>query len=550
MICNLFPEPTYFLFSSDVPGLLYYSHIPTAAVALLIGLFVFLNGRHFLLNRLLLALSFFFSLWTLLNLILWTNIHSDFLLFIWTLYVVLFSFISLSCVYFIYVFLEKKDISLLLKGIFLVLLAPILILAPTYINLSGFNITRCDAFGFEGFLYKSYYISLAVLAMIWILVLLIRKYRTAASDFRKQIVLMGVGIEFFLLSFFTITFLAGYLTDIGILPDSSLEFYGLFGMTVFMIFIGILMVRFKTFHVGLIASQALVVALVVLISSQFTYVNSITGTVLTSVTLILTGAVGLILIRSVRKEIQQREHIEKLAGELEVTNERQETLIHFIGHEVKGFLTKDAGAFASLSEGDFGALPEALKPFVARSLAQSRDGVRSVTDILTASNQKKGTMTYAKESFDLKALVAETMEKARPLATEKKLALSFLEADSGTPYLFTGDKSKIGDNVFRNIIDNSVNYTPSGSVVVSLKKENEKFIFAVKDTGIGITEEDKKRLFTEGGHGKDSQKVNAHSTGYGLYIAKNIVEAHGGSVRAESEGVGKGSTFTVELPAN
>ncbi|MDE1919073.1 MAG: HAMP domain-containing histidine kinase [Patescibacteria group bacterium] len=70
----------------------------------------------------------------------------------------------------------------------------------------------------------------------------------------------------------------------------------------------------------------------------------------------------------------------------------------------------------------------------------------------------------------------------------------------------------------------------------------------MKDTGIGITEEDKKRLFTEGGHGKDSQKVNVHSTGYGLFIAKNIVEAHGGTIRAESEGAGKGSTFIVELP--
>ena len=70
----------------------------------------------------------------------------------------------------------------------------------------------------------------------------------------------------------------------------------------------------------------------------------------------------------------------------------------------------------------------------------------------------------------------------------------------------------------------------------------------MKDTGIGINEEDKERLFTEGGHGKDSQKVNAHSTGYGLFIAKSIVLAHGGTIRAESDGEGKGSTFIVEFP--
>ena len=63
------------------------------------------------------------------------------------------------------------------------------------------------------------------------------------------------------------------------------------------------------------------------------------------------------------------------------------------------------------------------------------------------------------------------------------------------------------------------------------------------------TSEDMARLFAEGGHGKDSIKVNVHSTGYGLYIAKQIVEAHGGQIFAESEGAGKGSRFIVQIPA-
>ena len=71
----------------------------------------------------------------------------------------------------------------------------------------------------------------------------------------------------------------------------------------------------------------------------------------------------------------------------------------------------------------------------------------------------------------------------------------------------------------------------------------------IRDTGVGISEEDMKNLFTEGGHGKNSQKVNVESTGFGLYIVKNIIEAHGGKVWAESEGEGKGARFIVELPA-
>ena len=115
-------------------------------------------------------------------------------------------------------------------------------------------------------------------------------------------------------------------------------------------------------------------------------------------------------------------------------------------------------------------------------------------------------------------------------------------------YAVTGDKEKLGDNVLRNLIDNAINYTPQGSVEVSLTKRDGKAIVAVKDTGVGISDEDKAHLFTEGGKGKDSNKINVHSTGYGLFIAKGIVEAHKGTIRAESEGPGNGSTFVVELP--
>jgi len=238
----------------------------------------------------------------------------------------------------------------------------------------------------------------------------------------------------------------------------------------------------------------------------------------------------------------------RLKQALEIVNAQQESLLHFIGHEVKGFLTKDAGAFAALSEGDFGVPPDGMKPFVDRALLESRQGAASVENILKASNLKKGTVAYTKAPFDLRALIMEAVEKAKPLAEQKGLTLT-MTADEAS-YQMTGDKAQIRDHVLRNLIDNSINYTPSGSVTVSLRNDAGKLVFAVKDTGIGITEEDKKRLYTEGGHGKDSQQTNIHSTGYGLFIAKQITEANEGTIRADSDGAGKGSTFTVEFPAN
>ena len=113
-------------------------------------------------------------------------------------------------------------------------------------------------------------------------------------------------------------------------------------------------------------------------------------------------------------------------------------------------------------------------------------------------------------------------------------------------YKINGDAFWLKE-VVNNLVENSMRYTKEGTIEISLEKKDTKILFTVKDTGVGITEEDKKKLFTEGGRGKESTKVNVDSTGYGLYTVKLVVDAHSGRVWAESDGPGKGSTFFLEL---
>lgn len=280
--------------------------------------------------------------------------------------------------------------------------------------------------------------------------------------------------------------------------------------------------------------------------SVFTFINVLYSTEATEIIVNIT-AFFTVLVGSI-KIVQDTLSLENLTAELKETNERQEGLFHFIGHEVKGFLAKDANAFAALRDGDFGVVPDSLKPFVEQALKQSRDGERSVTDILKASNLKKGMVSYTKEPFNLKARVSEAVEAMRPIAEQKGLSLTFSADESAGSYMLIGDKTEIGEHVLRNLIDNAINYTPSGSISLTLSKANGKMILKVADTGVGIIESDRKYLWMEGGHGKDSQKINVHSTGYGLYIAKKIIEDHGGTIEALSEGQGKGATFIVEFP--
>jgi signal transduction histidine kinase len=168
-------------------------------------------------------------------------------------------------------------------------------------------------------------------------------------------------------------------------------------------------------------------------------------------------------------------------------------------------------------------------------------------DILDASNLKKGTVAFKKDRFDLRAAVQTCVQDLSGSAAGKDLSIEFdpLPGD----YMIAGDEEKLKQHVLRNLIDNAIRYTLKGSIHVSLSRDSDRIVFSVKDSGVGITPEDMARLFTEGGHGKDSIKINVHSTGYGLFIAKQVVEAHGGTISAHSDGAGTGSTFIVELTA-
>lgn len=329
---------------------------------------------------------------------------------------------------------------------------------------------------------------------------------------------------------------------------SRFYFFGDYSTLILLAFIAYAITSHRLFDTRVVAAEMISVFIWTGISVQFLLASTFSERTISAGTLMFSILFGIFLIRSVRREVEQRELIEQIAQKLEEANTNQEILIRFISHEVKNYLAKDVGAFHALLDGDFGKIPDELRPFIESALGQSNTGLESTLQILTAANQRTGKVSYAKTPFDLAAKTEQAVSSLKPVAEAKKLALNLSIDASGAPYTLLGDEKQIADHVLRNLIDNAVNYTPAGAIEVSLKKADGKIIFAVKDTGVGITDEDKAKLFTEGGHGAKSQTVNVHSTGYGLFIAKNIVVAHGGTIRAESEGEGKGSTFIVEFP--
>jgi two-component system sensor histidine kinase VicK len=123
-----------------------------------------------------------------------------------------------------------------------------------------------------------------------------------------------------------------------------------------------------------------------------------------------------------------------------------------------------------------------------------------------------------------------------------------LNYDTNTKYNVNVDEGKI-KQVFLNIIDNAIKYTPVGEVNIFINKTlNNKVLVKIEDTGVGIKPEVLPNLFNKFVRAPDASKVNILGTGLGLYVAGQILKAHNGRAWGESKGKGEGSKFYVELP--
>jgi signal transduction histidine kinase len=538
--CEWGASPLVFFSENVFSPLIYYSHLTPVLVSLIFGFFIYFANRKSLLNKVLLFIALTLSVWLLLDLILWATDSLRTVVFAWSLVNMIEPIIYAGFVYFVLVFMTGNDISWKTKLLIVLPLLPTIALTATHWNIIGFNLTDCDREVIEGpMAYYNYLVE--ILYVLWIIGLGIRSWAGKQAAGKKGSVMLVIGATLILLLGFASGNIIGSFSE-----DWTIGQYGLFVIPVSIGALSYFVIQAK--FVGksqTMAAQVLVIGLWLAVFSILFIQNISVVRWIVAATLVFLAILGYILIRSFQHEVQQRKEIELLAGQLQLSNRQQVTLIHFITHQIKGFVTKSRNIFSLIKEGDFGPIPESMKPMVEEGFKSDTKGIATIQEILNAANIKSGKVEYKKESFDIKALVEEVIDDLKGAADAKGLAII---SDMGTaPVMYPGDKGQLV-NALKNVIDNSIKYTPKGEVRVSLKQEGKILRFVVEDTGVGITKEDMDHLFTEGGHGANSTKINVESTGFGLYIVKNIIEAHGGTVRAESDGPDKGSRFTVELP--
>lgn len=374
------------------------------------------------------------------------------------------------------------------------------------------------------------------------LVILIKKLRIGTISERRSVLLVIGGTY--------ATLAVASVANI-ILP----HFYSIFkyiaiGPSALVVWIGTIaygIARLNLFSVRLVAAE-LVVSLL-WISFVFRTFTSIGETRTFFINIWFLAAIlilGVFLIRSIIIESEQRSILERQESDIADINKQQSALLYFLSHEIKSYFTKIEAAFASIWEGDYGVVPAPLLHVADTALTDVRVGKAMVLNVLNASDLKNGKVSYSQSPFDVSRAVSQVVQNLQSAADEKNLALNVRYLH--TNCIVIGDEEKVREHVIYNLVDNAIRYTLAGSISVTVDHTEKCVRVVVEDTGVGITPDDMSRLFTEGGHGENSISVNVHSTGYGLYIAKQIVDAHGGLIYAKSDGAGKGSRFVVQLP--
>jgi len=215
-------------------------------------------------------------------------------------------------------------------------------------------------------------------------------------------------------------------------------------------------------------------------------------------------------------------------------------------HQIRSPLTAIKGYSSMLLEKDFGELPVKAREPVRTIMASCQHLIDVVEDFLNISRIEQGRMVYEKETFDLKTFIKESVDEMRPNAEKAGLTLH-LDIMEDSPLSVTTDKNKLRQ-IFHNLFDNAIKYTPNGKIEISVFRYHDKAEIAVKDSGVGIDSQEIYKLFNKFSRTHDAHKQNVAGTGLGLYIAKKMIEAQNGTIRVSSPGLGKGSTFNIEIP--
>jgi len=382
-----------------------------------------------------------------------------------------------------------------------------------------------------GLLYTLYVVFIYVGLVIYSLFLLYKSYQSSSNEKRGQIfyVILGSLIGF-----------CGGLTNFFLWYDIPIPPYGNFLVALFPFFLGYAILKHHLFNIKVITAELLTFAIWVAVFVRFLLAETLKERLFEFGLFLFILAFGILLIRSVLKLEAANERLKEL-------NKMKSEFLSFASHQVKAPMTVVKGIASEIAEGDYGSVQEEVKKAASQIKEMIDRMIILVENFLDWRKIEEGKMDYQFSEVKIFELVNNVVEELRLIAKNKGLNLTFeAPVTSRGEIVIKADRMRIRQ-VIQNLIENAIKYTDKGFVKAELREKGNSVLISVKDSGRGIAKEYLPNLFQQFSRVSNTAK-EIKGTGLGLYIAKEIITAHGGRLWAESEGVGKGSTFYVELP--
>lgn len=233
-------------------------------------------------------------------------------------------------------------------------------------------------------------------------------------------------------------------------------------------------------------------------------------------------------------------------AELREIDRLKDEFVAVLSHELRTPVTSINGYVELLLGGDPGPLTETQERFLRTVGRNTARLLGLIEEMLLLAEAEAGGLALSREPVELRLIVSEAIESARPRAQAKHIELS---QETNGPATVDGDRDRLIE-IAENLISNAVKYTPErGRVVASVHGDGDEARLEVSDTGMGITAEELPHLFGRFYRTKAARDAAIPGTGLGLAITRALVASHGGVIEVSSE-PGAGTTFRVRLPAH
>lgn len=260
---------------------------------------------------------------------------------------------------------------------------------------------------------------------------------------------------------------------------------------------------------------------------------------------------GKVLVLNIARDMTLRKEMEEALVQskktAEIANRAKSDFLANMSHELRTPLNAIIGFSEVLKDEAFGPLTEKQKEYINDVWGSGKHLLDVINDVLDLSKIEAGKMKIDKSVFDIKTVIRSCISLLREKAKEHNIIVNEnIKDDVG---MVEADERKIKQVLF-NLLSNALKFTPDGGKIgIDAHTTKDGLVVAVWDSGIGIEEADKERIFKEFERIDSIYSREYQGTGLGLYIAKNFIECHGGKMWVDSKGKNKGSTFSFIIPS-